>query len=200
MRAHRAERRRQDDVLQRAQRLRAADRRRRARVRRRPAGDGRLPAGALGRAAHVPDRAGHRQPSGVRERAAGPRAHERRAVEPPPARERSDRVRRPRRRRAARRSARSAPRSAASSRWPAPSSARPGSCCSTSPPPAFPRRRRSDLGEVIRSIPERDRRPGHPRRPRHEPRVGMLRDDGGARLRPAHRVGRRRQRCCATST
>ena len=75
------ERRRQDDVLQRAQRLRPARAGRVTRVRRRPAGDGRLQARAMGPAAHVPDRAGDRQPDGVRERAARARAHGRRPVE-----------------------------------------------------------------------------------------------------------------------
>ena len=37
--------------------------------------------------------------------------------------------------------------------------------------------------------PGRDRCAGDPRRPRHEPRVGMLRDDRGARLRSSHRLG-----------
>src|SRR5262249_36895186 len=36
--------------------------------------------------------------------------------------------------------------------------------------------------------PRADRGADHPRRPRHEPGVGLLRDDRGARLRQAYRV------------
>ena len=55
VRPDRAERRRQDDVLQRAQRLRQACSGVDRSLRREPARDGRLPARALGPAAHVPD-------------------------------------------------------------------------------------------------------------------------------------------------
>ena len=44
------------------------------------------------------------------------------------------------------------------------------------------------------------RRPRDPRRPRHEPRLGLLRDDGGGRLRQADRLRPDRATCCATST
>ena len=44
------------------------------------------------------------------------------------------------------------------------------------------------LAEVIKRIPEHRRARGA-RRPRHEPRVRHLRDDGRARLRPADRLG-----------
>ena len=67
-RPDRPQRCRQDHVLQRAQRIRPPGARHGHRVRRRPAGDVRLPARALGPAANVPDRAGDRQPVGVRER------------------------------------------------------------------------------------------------------------------------------------
>ena len=79
LRADRPERRRQDDVLQRAERLRQADAGQDLGLRRRPAGHARLQARPLGPAAHVPDRAGHRQPERVRQRAPRPRAHRRRA-------------------------------------------------------------------------------------------------------------------------
>ena len=76
VRADRAERRRQDDVLQRAQRLRQAGGGLDQRVRRGPAQDGRLPPRALGPPAHVPDRAGDRDAVGVRQRGDDPRALE----------------------------------------------------------------------------------------------------------------------------
>ena len=41
-------------------------------------------------------------------------------------------------------------------------------------------RRRGTSATVIQKIPERVRRARDPRRPRHEPRLGVLRDDGGA--------------------
>jgi len=74
LRYYRAQRRREDDVLQRAERVRPARRRECARVRGGPAVDGPLPAGAVGGAADVPDRAGHRGAVGVRQRRDGPRA------------------------------------------------------------------------------------------------------------------------------
>ena len=76
LRADRAQRGRQDDLLQRPQRLRQAGRRHRHGVRRGPAHDGPLPACALGRPAHVPDRAGDRGAVGLRQRRARPRALE----------------------------------------------------------------------------------------------------------------------------
>ena len=48
--------------------------------------------------------------------------------------------------------------------------------------------------------PRRVRRARDPRRPRHEPRLRLLPDDCGDRLREADRVRARRPRCCATST
>ena len=94
---------------------------------------------------------------------------------------------------------RSVPASGGWSRWPAPSSASRGSCCSTSRPPgcltdetAAPRR-----GDPADPRAHRARR--DPRRPRHEPGLGVLRDDRRARLRQADRVGARRARCCGTS-
>ena len=47
--------------------------------------------------------------------------------------------------------------------------------------------------------PRAHRRAGDPRRPRHEPRLGVLRGDRRARLRQADRLRARPPRCCATS-
>ena len=74
VRADRAQRGRQDDVLQRAQRLRAPGHRDDRRVRGEPPEDGPLPSRPVGRAAHVPDRAGDRGAVDLRQRRDGPRA------------------------------------------------------------------------------------------------------------------------------
>ena len=79
LRPGRPERRGQDDVLQRPQRLRQAEGGNRARLRGGPAADGRLQTGALGPAADVPAGAGDREAVGVRERGDDPRALRRRA-------------------------------------------------------------------------------------------------------------------------
>ena len=76
VRADRAQRRRQDHVLQRAERVRQASLRPDHRLRRGPAEDGPLPACALGRPAHLPDRAGDRGAVGLRQRGDDPRALE----------------------------------------------------------------------------------------------------------------------------
>ena len=47
--------------------------------------------------------------------------------------------------------------------------------------------------------PRAHRRAGDPRRPRHEPRVRVLQQDRGAGLRQADRLGSRPPRCCATT-
>ena len=70
----------------------------RARVRGRPAVDGPLPPRAVGGAADVPDRAGHRGAVGVRQRRDGARARQAERRLPPPGRARRDLVRRARRR------------------------------------------------------------------------------------------------------
>ena len=56
------------------------------------------------------------------------------------------------------------------------------------PAAGLPEEETGHLGEVIQKIPERVRRPDRPRRPRHEPGLGLLRDDGGDRLRKTDRV------------
>ena len=56
------------------------------------------------------------------------------------------------------------------------------------------------LGEMIQRIPERFGALVDPRRPRHEPRLGLLRDDGRAGLRQADRRQGRPPRSCGTST
>ena len=186
LRAHRSQRRRQDDVLQRPQRLRPADRRRRACVRRRPARDGRLPPGALGRAPHVPDRAGDREPVGLRERAARPRAHEGRALQPPPGRER---------RRsnssglgdvdAQRRSARSAPRQRRLVEVARAVVGTPRLVLLDEPAAGLPEEETAATRRRHPPHPGRDRRARDPRRPRHEPRVGAV----ARRLRCSTSVG-----------
>ena len=50
------------------------------------------------------------------------------------------------------------------------------------------------LAQLIRRIPDGDRGARDPRRSRHEPRVGVLRDDGRSRLRPPHRLRRHGRR------
>ena len=74
VRPDRPERRGQDDVLQRAQRLRQAGGRDDPRIRGGPARDGRLPSRALGPSALVPDGAGDRGAVRVRQRRDDPRA------------------------------------------------------------------------------------------------------------------------------
>ena len=76
LRPDRPQRRRQDDVLQRAQRVRAPGHGEVDGVRREPAEDDPLPPRPLGRAAHVPDRAGDRGAVDLRQRGDGPRALE----------------------------------------------------------------------------------------------------------------------------
>ena len=154
LRPDRPERRRQDDVLQRPQRLRQARRRLDPRPSARTCSDGRLQARALGAAAHVPDRAGDRAAVGVRQRGDDPRALGREARAPggPTCwpRSSSSGSRSPRRPR----SAGSARASGGSSRSPAPSSAVPASCCSTSPRAGLPDEETEHLGQVIQTIPE----------------------------------------------
>ena len=141
LRAHRAERGRQDHLLQRAERLRPARRGNRARVRGRPALDGPFPPRPLGGAPDVPDRTGHRGALGVRQRGDGARALQARRRLPPRRRAGRDRVQPastpPRRRRCAR----SGSASAAWSRSPARSSGGHAWSCSTSPPPGCRTRR-----------------------------------------------------------
>ena len=144
LRAHRAERRRQDDVLQRAERVRPA----RTAARVRAFGDDLLAMPDFRRARWGVRRTFQTEQAIanlsvfdnvllVHEHTGGARAVA------PPGRARRHRLRRPRATRRASRSACSAPASAGSSRWPEPSSASPASCCSTSRPPACPTRRPS---------------------------------------------------------
>ena len=102
-------------------------------------------------------------------------AHER-AGSAPRGRARRARVRRPRGRPATTRSARWARASGGWSRSRARSSGGRGSCCSTSPRPGCPTRRPSTSARVIRAIPEHTGALVDPRRPRHEPRLGVLRE------------------------
>ena len=56
------------------------------------------------------------------------------------------------------------------------------------PAAGLPDEETEQLGEVIQRIPEQFGALVDPRRPRHEPRLRVLRDDGGAGLRQADRV------------
>ena len=157
VRADRPQRRRQDDVLQRAQRLRPRGRAAPSRrSRRRPPGDGPTSsgrAGACGRTFQTeqsiarPDGADNvllvHEHSGWRPR----------PVRRPASTADGGRLRRPRGVRPSPGRRRSAPPSGGSSGSPAPSSARRGSCSSTSRRPASPRTRR-DLAGLIRRIPD----------------------------------------------
>ena len=67
------------------------------------------------------------------------------------------------------------------------------------PAAGLPDEETEQLGERHPADPRADRSAGDPRRPRHEPRVGVLRDHRGARLRAARSRQARRRRCCATS-
>ena len=188
VRADRPQRRRQDDVLQRAQRLRAA----RPPARSHAFGDdllgmAALPARALGPAAHVPDRAGDRGAVGLRQRRDGPRALEagqrRRAARTCSARSSSSGSTSTRdvkvgtlgAARAAAGRGRARGRRQAADGAARRAGGRPARRGDRAPRPRDPQ------------DPGAHRRAGDPRRPRHEPRVGVLRDHRGARLRQADR-------------
>ena len=143
VRPDRPERRRQDDVLQRPQRLRQARVGLDPRLRREPARDGRLQARPLGLRRTFQTEHGDRAAVGVRQRRDDPRALGREARLAASRRARRDRLRRARSaaegqgrglgaRRAAARRGRARRRRQARA-----------SCCSTSLPPAFPTRRPS---------------------------------------------------------
>ena len=193
MRADRPERRRQDDVLQRPERVRQAGRRLDQGVRRGPAQDGRLQARALGRPTHVPDRAGDRATLGVRQRRDDLRALGGQGRGAAVGGAGGDRLRRPRDTRPGQGRRPWRPRAA-----PRGGGARSGGKSSHRPP----RRARGRLARRGDRAPEpRDpgdpgplRRPRRARRPRHEPRPGLLPDDRRARLREAHCVRRHRGR------
>ena len=142
LRTDRPERRRQDDVLQRPQRLRQSCGRIDRGLRREPAEAGRLQACALGASPHVPDGDGDREAVGLRQRRDDPRAFGSEAFDASRGCARRDRFRRAgghaedesrraRRARAAARRGRA--RGGREAR---------GSSCSTSPRRVFPTRRR----------------------------------------------------------
>src|SRR5581483_281997 len=188
VRADRTERRRQDDVSQRAQRLRPAGCGQRAGLRRGPAADRRLPPRALGAAADVPAGAGDRAPVGVRQRR--PRAGALRRPSRLAATRRRARARVHRARAACRATGRQAERAPPEARG-----GRPRGCRQS----ARRAPRRAGGGPPGRG--DRASRPSHPqdsgcvrrarrpRRPRHEPRLGLLSHDRRPRLRQGDRVG-----------
>ena len=190
LRADRPQRRRQDDLLQRAQRVRA----RRppgtvARVRRRPAVDGPLPPRPLGRcgARSRPSRRSRscrstttwRWSTSTRRAASGVAQR---------GRARRDRVRRARRRARREGRARSAPRERRLVEVARAVVGKPRVVLLDEPAAGLPDEETEHLGRGDPADPGAHRRARDPRRPRHEPRVGLLRDDRGARLRQADRV------------
>ena len=159
-----------------------------ARLRREPARARRLPARALGPAAHVPDGDGDRAALGLRQRRHDPRAlaapSEPRGgpmslgaiefvgLEASPKAKVGGLGARERRLVEVARAVVGKPRVV----------------LLDEPAAGLPDEETVQLSEVIRRIPEHVRRARHPRRPRHEPRLRLLRDDRGARLRQADRV------------